>query len=126
MEIRLPPGAADPDQLRLSLPRLTHLVRLPGESADSAAADRTDPATDPACRTDLDQPSRASALLLYTDPTGACSGVLVQAADPADGAAANLLSAHHCLNDQPRASSIEAWFHLRAASCGDADLIGAV
>jgi len=135
--IKLPPGAADPDQVRLTLPRLTHLVRLPGAPADGAAADKTDPVTDPACRPDLDRPSRASALLLYTDATGACSGVLVQAADPADGAAANLLGAHHCFNDQPRASSIEAWFHLRAASCGGpplapavvsggADLIGAV
>jgi len=127
--IKLPPGAADPDQVRLSLPRLTHLVRLPGASADGAAADKTDSATDPACRPDLDRPIRASALLLYTDPngaTGACSGVLVHAADPSDRPEPKLLSAYHCLNDQPRASSIEAWFHLRAASCGGADLIGAV
>ncbi len=127
--IRLSPGAADPDQLRLTLPRLTHLVRLPGAPADGAAGNITDTASDPACRPDLDRPSRASALLLYTDPngaTGACSGVMVQAADPADGAAANLLSAHHCLNDQPRASSIEAWFHLRAASCGGPPLTPAV
>jgi hypothetical protein len=59
-------------------------------------------------------------MLLYTDErgrTGACTGTLLNDMDPTTHIP-YALTAHHCVADQIRASSIEAvWFH-RAHSCG--------
>lgn len=83
LEITLPAGA-DPSRVRLELPAVSHLARLPGEPPADAAG--TTEATDPACHPDWDRQSRATTLLLYTHPhvaTGACTGTLVADDDPA-------------------------------------------
>jgi hypothetical protein len=124
LELRLPPGA-DPAALALRTPRLAHLFALPVRLPETAPAE---PAPG-ACHRDLacaDEPlaerlARATAILLYTLPDGAsnaCSGVLLADADPTT-AIPYLVTAHHCIPDQARASSLETFWGHRAARCGE-------
>ncbi len=72
------------------------------------------------CHPGWDAASRATALLIHTDEagdSGACTGVLLNDADPATRIP-YLLTAYHCVADQTRASSLEAYFFHRARSCG--------
>jgi hypothetical protein len=83
LELTLPAGA-DPKRVRLALPAVSHVARLPSEPPAEAAG--TTEATDPACHADWDHQSRATTLLLYNHPegaTGACTGTLVADDDPA-------------------------------------------
>jgi len=106
----------NPQQVRITLPRLSHLFRWPfGGTTDTAGCQE-----DVTCQPDWDRQSRATAMLLYTDNiggTGACTGTLLNDADPLTSIP-YVLTAHHCVSDQTRASSIEAyWFH-RSRHCG--------
>jgi hypothetical protein len=86
----------NPKRVRLALPAVSNLARLPGERPADAAG--TIEATDPACHADWDHQSRATSLLLYTHPdgaTGACTGTLVAGDDPATDIP-YVLTAQHC------------------------------
>lgn len=112
------PASATPDQIRLALPRLSHFFRLPFTEPRAAETEGCHEA--PACHPAWDGPSRATALLLHTDETGGtgvCTGTLLNDADP-DTYIPYLLTAHHCVSDQARASSIEAYWFVRSATCG--------
>lgn len=119
MRITLP-ADADPGQVRLTLPLVSHLDRLPGESPVNTGGNDLPAATDPACHPDWNNPSRATAVLLYTHSdgaTGTCSGTLVADADP-ETDIPYILTAQHCFPDQVRASSIDSHWLLRAETCG--------
>ena len=119
LEIELPAGV-DPRTVRIALPRLSHLFRLPFAEPGPAASAATTCHQDPPCEPAWDQPSRATALLPHTDASGAtgvCTATLLNDAAPSTYIPF-LLTAQHCLSEQTRASSIEAvWFH-RADNCG--------
>ncbi len=68
---------------------------------------------------DWDAPSRTTTLLLYTDPdggTGACTGTLLNDADPATYIPSPA-TAHHCIAEQTRAGSLEAYWFRRSREC---------
>ena len=114
------PASVGPLHGVLDLVRVSHAFSLPFLESRSAPAEAPDQATDPACTEGWDVPSRATTLLLYTDPdggTGACTATLLNDADP-ETLTPYLASAHHCFHDQVRASSIESLWFLRAAACG--------
>ncbi len=88
------PAGVDRQAVRVTLARLSHFVHWPfaergeGAAAVSACSDAV------ACEPGWDAASRATALVIHTD------------------------TAHHCVADQTRASSLEAYFFHRARSCG--------
>ena len=115
LQVELPAGAS-PTAVAVEPAQLSHIFRLPFLEEP----DRIDPATDRACSQRWDAASRATALLLFTDAdgaTGACTGTLVNDADP-DTFIPHVLTAHHCFHDQVRASSIESLWFLRPETCG--------
>jgi hypothetical protein len=113
------PAGVDPDGIQIALPHVSHLFRWPFAGPDQATG-VTGCQVDVACHPELDGLSRATVMLLYTDElggTGTCTGTLLNDSDPATHIP-YVLTAHHCVGDQTRASSIEAvWFH-RAHRCG--------
>ena len=118
LDLKLPAGT-DPQQVRLGLPAVSHIARLPGEAPADAALSQPG-GTDPACHADWDSQSRATTLLLYSLPdggTGACTGTLVADADP-DTEIPYILTAQHCFPGQARASSIDSRWLVRAETCG--------
>lgn len=119
LQVELPAGV-DPGDTRLELVRVSHFFSLPFLHRGSNPAAAPDEATDPACAEEWDAPSRATTLLLYTHSdgaTGACTGTLLNDADP-QTFIPYVLSAHHCFPDQVRASSIESLWFVRSETCG--------
>ena len=118
LQIDLPAGV-DPDGIQIALPHLSHLFHWPFSEPDQVTV-TTDCQVDVACHPELDGLSRATVMLLYTDErggTGTCTGTLLNDMDPTTRIP-YILTAHHCVADQARASSIEAvWFH-RSHRCG--------
>ena len=100
LEVELSPAAEQPE---IHLEMISHFFALP-PAIDAQQA---------ACSGDWELPIRATAVLLHTTPdghTGACSGTLLADTDPTSNIP-YLLTAHHCVPDQARASSIESyWF----------------
>ncbi len=117
LEIALP-TEVELEQVRVALPRLSHFFRWPFADASTPADD--DP-QDMACHPDWERQSRATALLLYTEAgggSGVCTGTLLNDSDPATHVP-YLLTAHHCVADPLRASSVQTyWFH-RSDQCRD-------
>lgn len=114
------PAGVRPQGTAVQPVHIAHLFRLPflAESRDVLAL--SDDATGPRCAKDWGAPSRATTLLLYTHPdgaTGACTGTLLNDADP-DTYIPYVLSAQHCFPDQVRASSIESLWFARSETCG--------
>jgi hypothetical protein len=114
------PAGVDPQAVRITLARLSHFEHWPfaasGEGAAAVAACREAVG----CHPNWDAASRATALLIHTDEagdSGVCTGTLLNDADPATRIP-YLLTAYHCVADQTRASSLEAYFFHRARSCG--------
>lgn len=99
LHVELPAGA---DQVEISLAKVSHFYRLPAAHPDNLA-----------CPLGWDLPSRATAMLLHTDPagdSGVCTGTLLADTDPATDIP-YLLTAHHCVHEQATASSLETyWF----------------
>ena len=121
LELTLPAGA-DPAALALRPVRLSHLFALPFTPAGERNDRPDDCQLDLACSADplLERLARATAILLYTLPDGgsnACSGVLLADSDP-ETRIPYLISAHHCLPDQARASSLETFWGYQADRCG--------
>jgi lysyl endopeptidase len=115
LELALPGGA---EPMEIALAKLSHFYRLPALHPDN-----------PACPAGWEVPSAATALLVHTDPggeSGVCTGTLLADADRAS-AIPYLLSAHHCIPDQARASSLQTyWFpcgHDGTTRFGGADLL---
>jgi len=116
--IELPPGV-DPRQVRIALPRLSHFFRPLFEDPESNASETAGCHQDPACHPGWDDPSRATAMLLHTDDagdSGVCTGTLLRDGDPSTDVP-YLLTAHHCVPGQTRASSLETYWLLRPSRC---------
>lgn len=121
LQVELPAGV-QPEDASLELVRVSHFFSLPflEDSAQPPAA--PDEGTDSACAEQWDASSRATTLLLYTHSngaTGACTGTLLNDADP-QTFIPYVLTAHHCFPDQVRASSIESLWFVRSETCGGA------
>ena len=122
LELTLPAGV-EPAALALRQVRLSHLFALPFTPAGERDDQPNDCQLDLACSTDplLERLAHATAILLYTLPDGgsnACSGVLLADSDP-ETRIPYLISAHYCLPDQARASSLETFWGYQADRCGD-------
>lgn len=116
LEIELPVGV-DPEQVQVSVPQVSHLFRLPWLQTEIHT--ETDCYRDVSCDKGAERISRATALILFTDAdgeTGTCTGSLLADVDPATDIP-YLLTAHHCVADQPKASSIESLWRYRAREC---------
>lgn len=114
------PAGVGPQAVRVTLARLSHFVQWPFADTEAGAAGVSPCREAVGCHPKWDAASRATALLIHTDEagaSGACTGVLLNDADPATRIP-YLLTAHHCVADQTRASSLEAYFFHRARSCG--------
>ncbi len=121
LELTLP-ARADPAALAIRPVRLSHLFRLPFTPTGERDDRPDDCQLDLACSDDplLERLARATAILLYTLPGGgsnACSGVLLADSDP-ETRIPYLITAHHCLPDQARASSLETFWGYQADRCG--------
>ncbi|NBC49292.1 MAG: hypothetical protein GVY22_15230 [Gammaproteobacteria bacterium] len=122
LELTLPAGV-ELEALAIRLDRVSHLFRLPFTLAGEADDLADDCHLDLACSDDplLERLARATAILLYTLPDGgssACSGVLLADSDP-ETRIPYLVTAHHCIPDQIRASSLETYWGHRAEDCGE-------
>jgi len=118
LEIELPPGV-DARQVRIALPRLSHFFRPLFDDPESHASESAACHQDPACHPGWDHPSRATAMLVHTDDagdSGVCTGTLLSDADPLTDVP-YLLTAHHCVPEQTRASSLETYWFLRTSRC---------
>ncbi|WP_323686545.1 serine protease [Lamprobacter sp.] len=107
----------DPEQVQVSVPQVSHLFRLPWLQDEVHTT--IDCYRDVACDESAEQISRATALILFTDAdgeTGTCTGTLLADADTATEIP-YLLTAHHCVSDQPKASSVETVWEYRAREC---------
>ena len=121
LELTLPAGG-EPEALALRPVQLSHLFALPFAPTGERNDRPDDCQLDLACSTDplLERLARATAILLYTLPDGgsnACSGVLLADSDP-ETRIPYLITAHHCLPDQARASSLETFWGYQADRCG--------
>ena len=119
LEIELP-ASVNPEAVKIALPRLSHFVQLPLSTVDPNGAADEDCHEDVACHPAWNQPSRATAILLHTGTdgsSGVCTGTLLDDADPATQIP-YFLTAHHCVPDQTRASSLETYWLYRSRACG--------
>jgi hypothetical protein len=125
LTIELPSGT-DSDRVRIALPRLSHFFQLPFTETEHVASKAVACQEDATCHSQWDGPSRATAMLLFTDEagdTGVCSGTLLNDADPSTYIP-YLLTAHHCIADQVRASSLETYWFLRSSRCSSSHFGG--
>ncbi|WP_200247129.1 trypsin-like peptidase domain-containing protein [Lamprobacter modestohalophilus] len=121
LELTLPSGL-EPQALDLDLVRVSHLFRLPFTLPGERYQGPDDCHVDLACVDDplLERLARATAAVLFTRSDGgsnACTGTLLADADP-ETRIPYLITAHHCIPDQARASSVETFWGHRAEACG--------
>ena len=124
LEVELPAGA-DPAQLALAVPVLSHFFIAPAQAAKqnfTKALDAGGCHIDVACRPELDAQSRSVARLLFVDRGNSyqCSGTLLN--DARSSTTPYLLSAQHCIGSQAVASTVTTDWFYRAAACNSAVL----
>lgn len=120
LELELPAGA-DPAQLALAVPVLSHFFIAPAQAAAQSVTKALAVggcSVDAACRPDLDAQSRSVALVQFMDPKGngyLCTGTLLN--DARSSTTPYLLTAQHCIGSQAAATTvITDWFY-RASAC---------
>lgn len=121
LELELPAGA-DPAQLGLALPRLSHfsraLAQAPAKADDPSVGAAGTCNQDVMCRPDWEVQSRAVARVFFTRSDGSsylCSGTLLN--DVRGSQAPFFLTAGHCIASQVEASSVLTHWFFRTASC---------
>ncbi|WP_431777796.1 trypsin-like serine peptidase [Ottowia caeni] len=122
MEIQLPPGE-NPDDLRLAVPRLSHMYLNPAlpASMQKSASDigRSSWANpDVMCRSDLQAESRSVAKMVFSREdglVGMCTGTLLN--DASNSQTPYFLTANHCIKNQHEASTLKTYWFFRAAGC---------
>ena len=124
LELELPAGA-DPAQLAIAVPVLSHFFIAPAQAAAQSftkALDAGGCSIDTACRPDLDAQSRSVARLLFVDKGNSflCSGTLLN--DAGNSTTPYLLSAQHCIGSQAAASTVTTDWFYRASSCNSSTL----
>ena len=100
--------------------RPSHFVQVPfDEAAQEISGAATCQQHEPACDPEWDYPSRAITMLVNTDDAGdggVCTGTLLNDADPSTYLPYPL-TAHHCLSEQTRASSVETFWSFQSPRC---------
>ena len=119
LELELPAGA-DPAQLALAVPLLSHFFVAPAQAAQerfTKALDAGGCYIDAACRPDLDAVTRSVARLIYVDRGNSfqCSGTLLN--DARSSTTPYLLGAQHCISTQAAASTLTTEWFYRASAC---------
>lgn len=101
-----------PPHVRFRADALAHIARLPEATSTACFTDVSCNAFD-----EREALSKAVAQLLFLSPDGwaVCTGGLINAKDKDDTL---LLTANHCINTAAAASSLEATWDDRTASCG--------
>lgn len=127
LEVQLPPGAT-PGQLKLAVPRLSHLTHTVAQADLPWRKDTTHIGAGGSCNIDVtcaDQASqdsgRAVAKMVFSNSQGnsfVCTGTLLN--DTRNSRTPYFLTAAHCISDQAMASSLLTYWFFRAASCGSA------
>lgn len=124
LEIELPPGA-DPSRLRLAVPRLAHLWWTHAAVTDATALKIGEAGScniDATCDPDVAFEARSVARMEYVDGGSAflCTATLM--ADTLRSGVPYLLTANHCIQSQPAASTVSTFWFYRAAGCNVAQL----
>ena len=124
LEIELPAGA-DPAQLALAVPLLSHFFIAPAEAAKRSFTKALDAGgchIDAACRPDLDSESRSVAHMVYVDGgvSYQCTATLLN--DAQSSTTPYLLSAQHCIGTRAAAASVTTDWFYRASSCNSGTL----
>ena len=119
LELELPAGA-DPAQLALSVPLLSHFFMSPAQAdaqSFNKALDAGSCSVNAACRPDLDAQSRSVARVLYVDRGNSfqCSGTLLN--DARSSTTPYVLSAEHCIGSQAVAATVTTDWFYRASTC---------
>jgi lysyl endopeptidase len=121
VEIELPVGST-PAQLDLGAPQVSHLVTSPGRGF---AMPKVGGVTAGSCNNDVvcylatwNIESNAVARMLFTDAGTSyfCTGTLLSDLDSATSIP-YFLSANHCIDNQPAASTLETYWFFRSAAC---------
>lgn len=119
LEILLPPGA-DPSQVTLAVPYLSHQWANLGKGEDSAlkVGEASSCNIDASCEAGYLDESRAVARMEYVKGTDSylCTGTLM--ADVAGSGTPWFLSARHCIADQSAAATLVTYWFYRSATCG--------
>jgi hypothetical protein len=112
------PKDHDPNSVHLSVPLVAHFWRFPfvpvGQKPPTMDCEE-----DVSCFPEWTNLSDAVAMLLYTAEdggSGACSGTLIKGGNE-DSDIPYFVTAHHCVPDQIRASSIETYWFQRTERC---------
>lgn len=124
LEIELP-ASADPAQMALAVPVLSHFFIAPAQAAKESftkALEAGGCSIDVACRPDLDAESRSVARVLFVDQGNSfqCSGTLLN--DARSSTTPYLLSAQHCIGTQAAAATVTTDWFYRAAACNSTAL----
>ena len=119
LELELPAGA-DPAQLALAVPVLSHFFMAPAQAdaqGFTKALDAGSCSVNVACRPDLDVQSRSVARVLYVDRGNSfqCTGTLLN--DARSSTTPYLLSAEHCIGSQAAAATVTTDWFYRASTC---------
>lgn len=116
LEIVLPPGA-DSEAVRVAMPVLSHLTMTARQLDTVLAATAASCEVDVSCSSDVDDPSRATARMIFVrdGASYACTGTLLN--DSQSSGTPYLLSANHCIDSQTAASSLVTYWSFRSASC---------
>ena len=123
VEIELPAGST-PAQLDLAAPQVSHLVTSPGRGFAMPAA-KVGGVTAGSCNNDVvcylatwNIESNAVARMLFTDAGTSyyCTGTLLSDLDSSTSIP-YFLSANHCIDNQPAASTLETYWFFRSAAC---------
>jgi lysyl endopeptidase len=123
VEIVLPEGS-DPLQLRVSLEGVSHLLVDPSAAAPqvagakSAGSCQLDVACAPPSQAFLNA-KRSVAKIVYTagGATYACTGTLVNDADPTTQVP-YMITAKHCIDSPAAAATVNTFWFLEASACG--------
>ncbi len=117
MDIELPPGA-DPGNLRIAVPRLSHLFESPRGSGPVRPAAAAWCHNDVTCYPQWAPESNATARMVYVVDGWAflCTGTLLNDKDPSTFIP-YFLSANHCISTQSVASTLQTYWFYRSAAC---------
>ncbi len=117
IEIELP-ISADPAELEVALPRLSHLFQSPLGSTEIEDRTALPCELDVMCSPAWDVQSRATARMVYTkdQSTYLCTGTLLNDADSSTYIP-YFYSANHCISTQTAATSLQTFWFWRASAC---------
>lgn len=125
VEIEIP-AAAVPAGVQIGLPRVSHFVRTMSASTQVPRRLTQGCAIDVPCTPEHLAQGRSVARISFVNElgeAGVCSGTLLN--DGASSGTPYFLTAHHCVENQAWASTLELDWFFRSASCG-ADTLDAV